>query len=534
MTTPPEQASTDPTADERSVWPPVRRLGERGRYHLEERLASGGAATVWRAYDDHLDRSVAVKILHPHLVDDDEMVSRFERESRNAARIHHPNAIRIFDSDRVNDVVFLVMEYVDGPTLKALLDLHGALPDWRTVAAIGEQMAAALGEAHRQGLIHRDVKPANILFTSDGVVKVVDFGIAKALSASSHTLTAAGTTVGTAAYIAPEQYAGADVDQRADIYALGMVLHECLSGRPAYDGDTPTATAAARLTRDVVPPRQLRSDVDRRLDDLIVQCTRRERADRYGDAEALARAFRDLRKGDDDARTVTRELVHRPAPEVPARVALPEVDPDAPTDPGMATPASGGRRRLVLAFGAGMALAVVAFLVLRDDPAPVNPDDIGPLAEIVTAKDFDPEGDGAERPGDVALAFDKVLSSGWSTETYRASSRFNDRKTGVGLWFDLGSATEVSALGLDLAEGGVELEVYLADELPGEEDGILGWGLPTVGRQLLDDASTKLLLDEPLTARYWLLWITNLPEVEDGRFRATVNEVRFELPVPEP
>lgn len=532
-----EDATTDQPEDagSASAWPPLRRLGERGRYHLEERIAAGAAATVWRAYDAHLDRSVAVKILHPHLVADIEMVGRFERESRNAARLHHPNAIRIFDSDRIGDVVFLVMEYVDGPTLKQLIASHGAFPDWQTVAAIGEQIAAALGEAHRQGLIHRDIKPANILVTSDGVVKVVDFGIAKALTGASSDLTAEGTTVGTAAYIAPEQYSGAPVDERVDIYALGMVLHECLSGRPAFAGDTPSATAAARLTRDVLPPRQIRSDVDRKFDDIIVRTTRREPDDRYGDAELLARALRDLRKDGRDARELTRQLVLSRPPTNPSRHESPDVDPDAVTDPSMTTP-GGSKRRLALAFGAGAVLTIVAAtLILPGSDTPeVGPSDVGATATIQVARDFDPDGDGVERGGDVAQAFDKILSTSWSTETYRGSSQFGDKKPGVGIWFDLGVPTEVTAVAIDVVQPGVEMELYAADVLPDPDDGIIGWPPAIRDSVRLEEQASKLLFDQPVQARYWLVWITDLVEVEDGRFRASIAEIRFEVPITEP
>ncbi|MEX2627558.1 MAG: protein kinase, partial [Ilumatobacteraceae bacterium] len=255
-------------------WPDRSHVG--GRYHLEEPIASGGAAIVWRAFDENLSRSVAVKLLHPHHATDPTVVERFERESRAAAQLNHPNAVRIYDTGREDELVYLVMEHVDGPSLRDVLRERGRLEPM-VVAAIGEQVAAALGEAHAHGLVHRDVKPANILLASDGTVKVTDFGIAKALSGADATLTSPGTVVGTAAYVAPEQLEDASVDARADIYALGVVLYECLTGRPAFSGDTPTATAAMRLTYDLMPPRQLVSDVPRALDDVVVRATRRDR-----------------------------------------------------------------------------------------------------------------------------------------------------------------------------------------------------------------------------------------------------------------
>ena len=524
-----------------SLWPPVRRLGADGRYHLEERIASGGAATVWRAYDAHLDRSVAVKILHPHLITDPDTVRRFERESRHAARLHHPNAIRIYDSGRIGDVVYLVMEFVDGPSLKELLVERGAMPNWEVVAAIGEQVAAVLAEAHSQGLIHRDIKPANILISSDGLVKAADFGIAKALSGATTDLTAEGMTVGTATYIAPEQYTGDDIDQRTDLYALGMVLYECLTGRPAYVGDTPAATAAARLTREVLPPRQVRADVDRRLDDLIVRCTRRDPRDRFPDAATVQSTLRTL-IGQRSPQDLTAELLKSKPPDRPQRPDFPKLDTDLLSDPGMRT-ARKSHTRLIASFLAGIALTVVAIAVIASlgGNVPGIPDGSGtePLP-ISAVSDYDPNGDdGTEHPDEVTFAVDRDPATAWTTETYRGSPRFGDRKPGVGLIVDLGNAT-VTSIQVVLDEdntasltnkpnqAGMDVEVYAATTRPEDVDGLLGWGDP-VGTFVNIGPQAELQLSAPATGRYWLVWITQLPEVaeDSSLYRAGIAELRF-------
>ncbi|HKJ55201.1 MAG TPA: protein kinase [Nitriliruptoraceae bacterium] len=512
----------------RSAWPPIRRLGDGGRYHLEEPIAAGGAATVWRAYDAHLGRSVALKILHPHLVADADTVRRFERESRNAARLHHPNATRIFDSGRVNDVVYLVMEYVDGPTLKTLMATHGAFERPRHVAAIGQQVASALAEAHQQGLIHRDIKPANILFTTDGVVKVADFGIAKALSGSTSDLTAEGSTVGTATYIAPEQYMGAQVDARADIYALGTVLYECLTGRPAFFGDTPTATAAARLTREVVPPRTVRADVDRRLDDVVVRSTRRDPNDRYDDVGAVQAALLAVLKGR-DPQALTEELLEAEPPDAPSVANVPEVDPDAATDPNMSVSGSrGGRFRVpaAWAFLAGVLLtAVIAFWGGADDPPETIPE--AGTVEIVAGSDFDPDGDQAENTGQVPLAFDNNLNTSWTTESYQAPEDrpFNDRKAGVGLYVELVDVATIDEVVVRAGEPGLSFDVYVSESLPDPIDGLVGWRIPVAQ---VEDAATivEVPFEEPVRGRYVLLWFTQLPQVEPGLQRGRVVEVQ--------
>ncbi len=516
---------------ESSAWPPIRRLGDEGRYHLEEPVAAGGAATVWRAYDVHLGRSVAIKILHPHLVADADTVRRFERESRNAARLHHPNATRIYDSGRINDVVYLVMEYVDGPTLKTLMASHGAFPNPRHVAAVGQQIAEALSEAHAQGLIHRDIKPANILFSSDGVVKVADFGIAKALSQSTSDLTAAGTTVGSATYIAPEQYAGGEVDARADIYALGIVLYECLTGSPAFSGDTATATAAARLTREVTPPRQIRADVDRRLDDVVVRSTRRDVNDRYDDVASVSHALAASLRGI-PADELTGDLLAMAPPEAPSVASVPEVDPDAPTDPNMPVGGRIGRVPTVWAFMAGVALAAVLVIGIfvmgtsSDTPVETLPRDDG--LEIVSGADFDPSPDGSENPDQIPFLYDNDTTTVWNTDSYQspADRPFGDSQTGVGVTLELAEVSEVDELVIQSEDPGLSVEVFVAETLPDEVDGLIGWGTPAGRFEDIGRAET-LTLDPPATGRWVLVWFTQLAQVEPSLQRAQVSEIRI-------
>lgn len=524
----PADGQSDDTTGETSAWPPIRRLGDEGRYHLEEPIAAGGAATVWRAYDVHLGRSVAIKILHPHLVADADTVRRFERESRNAARLHHPNATRIYDSGRVNDVVYLVMEFVDGPTLKTMMGTHGAFANPRHVAAVGQQIADALTEAHAQGLIHRDIKPANILFSSDGVVKVADFGIAKALSQTTSDLTAAGTTVGSATYIAPEQYAGGEVDARADIYALGVVLYECLTGNPAFSGDTAAATAAARLTREVTPPRQIRADVDRRLDDVVVRSTRRDVKDRYADVAQVSHALSTSLRGR-EAKDLTADLLAVAPPEAPTIASVPDVDPDAPTDPRMPIAGRFGKVSTAWAFVAGVVVtAMVLFLVLANrgsPPATVLASDNA--LEIVGGIDFDPGPGGTENPGQIPNLFDGDTSTVWSTDPYRAPADrpFGDNQTGVGVILELAETSSIEDLVVRLEDPGVSLEVFVAPTAPDPVDGLIGWGTP-VGQ--FDDLGrfATLTLDGSVEGRWVLVWLTRLSEVEPSLQRARIKEIQ--------
>lgn len=491
-----------------------------GRYQLEEPIASGGAAVVWRAFDDVLSRSVAIKLLHPHLAGDPTTVERFRLESINAARLTHTNVVQIYDTGLENDIVYLVMEFIDGPSLRDIIKDRGAL-DPHVVAALGEQVAAALGEAHMNGVVHRDVKPANILLTTDGVAKVTDFGIAKALSGNQATLTSPGTVVGTAAYVAPEQLEGTDVDARADVYALGVVLYECLTGKPAFQGDTPTATAAARLTQDLIPPRQVRADVPRGLDDVITRATRRDRDLRFGDGTAMAMALQPLVRSKPS--DVTASLLTEP--DTPRR----RVEGRTVADPGGTPRREAGRgrygRRLAAAFLGGLLLAVVGFFAtqaLRSEQAAPSVQEGG--YPIVDAGDFDPHGGDGENPADVELAFDRDPATGWATEPYR-SPLSTLGKPGVGLWFDLGEATDVRTISLRFADEGASVEIYTRSQPPDfTNETEEAW--QRIGGKDDLGAQDSIGVESP-PRRYWLVWITGLPSPQDGVHQAHLNEVRF-------
>ncbi len=499
---------------EPQAWPNRTHLA--GRYHLEEPVASGGAAIVWRAFDENLSRTVAIKLLHPHHATDPTVVERFERESRSAAQLNHPNAVRIYDTGRDDELVYLVMEYVDGPSLREVLSGNGQL-DATVVAALGEQVASALGEAHAHGLVHRDVKPANILIASDGTVKVTDFGIAKALSSADATLTSPGTVVGTAAYVAPEQLEDASIDARADIYALGVLLYECLTGRPAFSGDTPTATAAMRLTHELLPPRQMRADVPRGLDDVVVRATRRNRDERFDTGADMAAALSAMvtTKPSD----LTIQLLDQGA----------EVSDDPITDEPRTysgpIPVTRNEyaRRMGAAFAGGLVLALVAWLV----SIAMSEDEETPTAtehQVVETTVFDPADplmpDNAQDAGNAA---DGDPQTDWSTESY-STPDFDGEKDGIGLVFDLGDERDVRGIIVELVRGGVDVELYTTDELPEPSEGVGSWGEPLATQV---DIQQRHPFTLNASERYWMLWITGLSTSGDDTYTAEVAEVVF-------
>lgn len=260
------------------------------RYRLTRRLGVGGVGEVWRATDQTLARDVAVKLLREQAERDEATRRRFRGEATAAAALSHPNAVTVYDIGQDGGRAFLVMEFVDGPSLDEVL-VDGPI-DPGVVAAIGERVGGALGEAHGRGLVHRDVKPGNVLLSRDGEVKVADFGIAKALGDVQTRLTSTGTIIGTAAYLAPEQLRDENIDPRADVYALGLVLFECLTGQPPFGQGTPTEIAARRLTSSPRPPIELKDDLPEDLSDVIVTATALEPEDRYADGGEMARALR--------------------------------------------------------------------------------------------------------------------------------------------------------------------------------------------------------------------------------------------------
>lgn len=261
-----------------------RVLGD--RYEIHQRLARGGMAQVYLARDRSLDRPVAVKELAPEFATDPSFVERFRREAQAAANLSHPNIVGVFDWGTQDGTYFIVMEYIDGPSLSQVIRRDGPLHP-RRAAEIGGEVAAALGFAHSRGVVHRDVKPGNVLLTATGQSKVTDFGIARALSSPDDDLTQAGSVMGTATYFSPEQAQGLAVDPRSDLYSLGVVLYEMVTGRTPFSGDTPLAIAYRHVQDQPAPPSTIVPDIPLGLEAIIMKLLQKRPDDRYPTAEAL-------------------------------------------------------------------------------------------------------------------------------------------------------------------------------------------------------------------------------------------------------
>jgi len=255
------------------------------RYELNHLIARGGMAEVYRAHDRLLDRPVALKVLFPELSVDRSFVERFRREAQAAANLSHPNIVPVFDWGEDTGTYFIVMEFIDGRPLSAILKTAGPLSADRT-ADIGAHVAAALGYAHKHGVIHRDVKPGNVLITDEGQVKVTDFGIARAIN-TEESLTQTGAVMGTATYFSPEQAEGMGVDARSDIYSLGVVLFEMATGRPPFLGDTPVAVASKHVRDHPPAPRELNPSIPPTFEAIILKAMAKNPEHRYATAEDL-------------------------------------------------------------------------------------------------------------------------------------------------------------------------------------------------------------------------------------------------------
>ncbi|MFI7700971.1 Stk1 family PASTA domain-containing Ser/Thr kinase [Nonomuraea sp. NPDC049480] len=255
-----------------------------GRYRIESRIARGGMATVYLALDVRLDRTVALKVMHRSLAEDPAFVRRFIGEAKSVASLSHPNVVHVFDQGTDTDIVYLSMEYVPGKTLRDILRDRGRLPA-REALEIMIPVLAALGAAHQAGMVHRDVKPENVLMTDDGRVKVVDFGLARAIEATNQTRT--GVMIGTIGYMAPEQVMTGAADVRSDVYSAGIMLFELVTGQQPYDGETPMSVAYRHVHDTVPAPSSFVPEVPPLVDTLVAHATAREPADRPADATAM-------------------------------------------------------------------------------------------------------------------------------------------------------------------------------------------------------------------------------------------------------
>jgi eukaryotic-like serine/threonine-protein kinase len=551
------------------------------RYRVERRIATGGMSEVWMATDTVLDRRVAVKLLKPALAADPVVIERLRREAVAAARLNHPGIVSVFDTVEDGGRQGVVMELIDGRSLRAILDERHQLRVIDTVA-IGRAVAAALQVAHKTGIVHRDVKPGNILITNDGHVKLADFGIAKAVAARDD-LTADNVMMGTAKYLSPEQVLGRPVDGRADLYSLGLVLYECLAGRVPFAADNDAATAVARIHDDPPPLVTARSDVPTPVADAIHALLARDPARRPPDGATtramLGQALTSRDRKEPVELDVTGDPLLRrrdetpqsPIDGIPAPPRPPFSRPSAPRAPaarpaasrppppraraarspsghagGPARPGAADRRRwplvAVVLIGlatlvAGLAFATAGGVDPEPSPStiavpaapagqlppPAGGDAVGQPAGIVTVSEFDPPpGDGRENPGQLELLQDGDPSTAWTTVCYE--SKYLYPKSGVGVVLALDGPAAGNRLQVTWPVAPWRVQVYVADE-PGTE--LADWGEPVTERGAESKGEATFSLGSA-AGDHVLIWLTQLADgggCDRNPYRGQISEV---------
>jgi serine/threonine-protein kinase len=477
------------------------------RYELEELVGSGGMSSVYRARDTLLERHVALKILHAHYNDDGEYVERFRREARAVARLTHPNIVTVIDRGVADDRQFIVFEYVEGENLKELIERTGPLPV-RRIVEIGLQMAHGLAFAHEHGLVHRDVKPQNVLLNEAGEVKVTDFGIARSLDVD-HGMTLTGTVLGTSNYIAPEQANGRHVEPRTDVYSLGVVLFELLDGEVPFPGDNFVSVAMKHVNE---PPPDLverRPDVPPRLAAAIDRALAKRPEDRFPTmddfADELEVVLDELGpSGDEHTLVVPGPVVRESRPH---RIRT--------------------RRRLVQPLLLGL-LAVLALAAVLAGALALGGSGGGDHksgstggggggaqtqnVSLDAVKDFDPySADHSEHPEAVPDATDGNPSTYWTTEHYDAGLA----KPGVGIVLDASGSVDPGHITLVTDTPGFTASIHTVSSPEASAPGPSDSAQTVVGRTATFDLEGR-------SSRYFLLWISDL----GGLSVAHVNEIQ--------
>src|SRR5918995_655265 len=478
------------------------------RYRLEEKIGSGGMSSVYRAFDPTLERWVAIKLMHRDISNDPDQLERFRREARAVAQLNHPHVVTVIDAGEDDGAPYIVFEYVEGETLKERIRRLGRLPIDEAIAYAIE-IGRALECAHTHKLVHRDVKPQNVLIDPDGRAKVTDFGIARSLE--SKGLTATGRVLGTTDYVSPEQAMGQEVDERSDVYSLGVVLYEMLSGDVPYHAETQVGVAMKHVNEEMPDVYELRPDLSAAVASVVDRATAKDPHERYGSVDEMVRDLEatlevEAARGGGttgEATTVLRS-VRRPRRLRPSRMS-----------------AAG------IAMGI-VGLALIGAAVWLGSEEFDGDGEAGGSSQsrvrLADATAFDPEGDGDEHSDEAAYAVDgNPTGTAWPTETYLGALG----KAGVGIYVEAEKPVEATELELRLAEGGADVEIYAAPGATDAPEDLDDWRL--IGDESDIGARETIALAPPSPSSLYLVWFTNLPPAEDGEggLRAEVSDIRL-------
>jgi tRNA A-37 threonylcarbamoyl transferase component Bud32 len=485
------------------------------RYRLDAQIGAGGMSTVYRAFDTVLERQVAIKLMHREIASDSDQLERFRREARAVAQLNHPHVVGVIDAGEDNGTPYIVFEYVEGETLKDRIRRHGRLPVGEAVAYAIE-VSRALGAAHEHQIVHRDVKPQNVLIDEEGAAKVTDFGIARSLTEEG--LTADGRVLGTTDYVSPEQALGQDVGPQSDLYSLGIVLFEMLTGDVPFHGENQVSVAMKHVREDLPDVQLRRPEVSSALAAVVDRATAKDLGRRYASDRELIDDLEDVlaieaaRSGQTtgEATAVIRTLPARARRRLPLRMRHPVA-------------------LLIALVLIGAAVAVV--LILAADRAQKGAQNTRnfrppPSTGLVpfslkqgNAKDYDPVGGDGEHPLQAKLVVDGETSTSWSTERYEGGVLNN--KPGVGIYVIADPSVAARAIEVVTPTRGWAGGIYVAKSGPPASIG--GW------TRLAEITSAKprqrLDLDTAGNRfRYYLVWITKLPPGVD---RVEISEIRL-------
>ncbi len=476
-----------------------------GRYRLESRIAAGGMSTVYKAIDETLERPVAVKLMNREVASDSDQLERFRREARAVAQLSHPHIVGVIDAGEDDGRPYIVFEYVEGETLKERIRRQGRLPVDEAVAYAIE-IARALGAAHARHIVHRDVKPQNVLIDGEGSAKVTDFGIARTLEEDG--LTADGRVLGTTDYVSPEQALGQHVTGQSDLYSLGIVLYEMLTGEVPFRGESQVAVAMKHVREEIPDVALARPEISAALASVIDTATAKRPADRYADDRELIADLEDVlsletaRAGSagGEATTVLKTLPSSAQRRVPLRLRHP-----------------------LVALAGAAAVAVVAAVVILflvnhthhgtgalPQPAPAQtPHHVALCANC--AHDYNPDaisGPKNQHPNEVGLAIDGDRNTAWTTETYYDGLD----KPGVGLYVDAKPGVAAGSMVIDTDTPGYTVSIYASKVTPDADaflTGARGWTKLAAAADI-HSTQTIRLATHGVRYRYYLVWITAL------------------------
>ena len=489
-----------------------------GRYKLEAKLGSGGMSTVYLARDTTLDRAVAVKVMHREMSEQADQLERFRQEARAVAKISHPNVVAVIDAGEDGGHPYIVFEYVEGETLKQRINRVGAL-DPQEALAYAIEIARGLTVAHARNMVHRDIKPQNVLIDSEGRAKLTDFGISRQLEQDG--MTATGRVLGTTDYVAPEQAMGHPVDQRSDIYSLGVVLYEMLVGQVPFQADSQVGVAMKHVNEELPDVQQRRPELSAAAALVVERATAKDPDQRYQQVGELI----------DDLSTALEVEAARAGSTTGEATSVLEAVPPAERKLG-----GGGGRRSWLAIAALVLVAAAILLAVQLVGSGNGPGGGGALkgkgstVALSEASDYDPEGDGQEDPETVSFAIDgDPTSTAWSSEHYDTDT-FAGTKSGenpgVGLYVTAKSTTRPTEMIVKSPTPGWDAQVFAAASGPPEE--LSEWGEP-VG-DVTDAGETEeieLHLGSP--AKYFLIWFNKASPARDqnGRFQIEISDVKL-------